>query len=67
MADRDKLWIYEIPVASKFGRWQNIGEWQVAAQDKAVRLQHVAGFVRYMIPSTPRGLKWVYPQVLRNG
>lgn len=50
--------IYEILV-TKFCRWQTIGEWQVAAKDKALRLQHVAGFVRFMIPSTTLDFEYV--------
>ena len=35
--------LWDAPV-TKFCRWQNIGEWQVAAQDKALWLQYLPDF-----------------------
>ena len=39
--------LWDAPV-TKFCRWQNIGEWQVAAQDKALWLQYLPDFVTFM-------------------
>ena len=39
--------LWDAPV-TKFCRWQNFGEWQVAAQDKALWLQYLPDFVTFM-------------------
>ena len=39
--------LWETPV-TKFCRWQNIGEWELAAQDKALWLQYTEDFVSFM-------------------
>ena len=39
--------LLDAPV-TKFWRWQNIGESQVAAQDKALWLQYLPDFVTFM-------------------
>ena len=39
--------LWDAPV-TKFCRWQNIGEWQVAAQDKVLWLQYLPDFITFM-------------------
>ena len=39
--------LWEAPV-TKFYSWQNIGEWELAAQDKALWLQYTEDFVSFM-------------------
>ena len=39
--------LWDAPV-TKFCRWQNIGEWQVAARDKALWLQYLPDFVTFV-------------------
>ena len=39
--------LWDAPV-TKFCRWPNIGEWQVATQDKALWLQYLPDFVTFM-------------------
>ena len=39
--------LWDAPV-TKFCRWQNIEEWQVAAQDKVLWLQYLPDFITFM-------------------
>ena len=45
--------LWDAPV-TKFCRWQNIREWQVAAQDKALWLQYLPDFVTFCQTLRPR-------------